>query len=204
MSLELLFPDKRYILSSNVNNLYDDGRSYSIVWQRSMIPVLFFLFLLLLILWDANRLLIGWFAASNEREKLRYAWKNQWYNKHHAAFQAQWRRNVLFYGNPRKYISIYLPSLNLVPLLIGGCQGGHLAVQTCVLLASILRIWCINWWKNVMILASYYIPLLSTYLARQTCKIESNIKQKTVPLTPPNLFIHFCRSFSIFHAQGDI
>lgn len=59
MSLELLFPDKRYILSSNVNNLYDDGRSYSIVWQRSMIPVLFFLFLLLSILWDANRLLIG-------------------------------------------------------------------------------------------------------------------------------------------------
>ena len=55
-----------------------------------------------------------------------------------------------------------------------------------------------------MILASYYIPLLSTYLARQTCKIESNIKQKTVPLTPPNLFIHFCRSFSIFHTQRDI
>ena len=44
MSLELLFPDKRYILSSNVNNLYDDGRSYSIVWQRSIIPVLFFYF----------------------------------------------------------------------------------------------------------------------------------------------------------------
>ena len=63
----------------------------------------FFLFLLLLILWDANRLLIGWFAASNEREKLRYAWKNQWYNKYHA-FQAQWRWNILFHGNPRKFL----------------------------------------------------------------------------------------------------
>ena len=105
MSLELLFPDKRYILSSNVNNLYDDGRSYSIVWQRSMIPVLFFLFILLSILWDANRLLIGWFAASNEREKLRYAWKNQSYNKYHAS-QAQWRWKVLLLWKPKK-VSIY-------------------------------------------------------------------------------------------------
>ena len=113
MSLELLFPDKRYILSSNVNNLYDDGRSYSIAWQRSMIPVLFFLFLLLLILWDANRLLIGWFAASNEREKLRYAWKNQWYNKYHA-FQAQWWWNMLFMETQENF---YLPNQNLVPLL---------------------------------------------------------------------------------------